>query len=182
MDEPLNLAHSVVDAMDISNRNISVIRRPYKKNKPESSYAEVPIIARKETDKKFKQFRDVKCKLQYFILLLVVIVFVFDEVSFDKPIYNVILKVIISVYLLSLSLLLGQRRSWKDGHNRNLVLRFLSKLEFYNVVLTTLRSFLEKMTLIRIEIQHLPQIEKADLAEEISRPKQTFCIGRRKCV
>ena len=73
--------------------------------------------------------------------------------------------------------------SWNIGDNRNLFLKLKSKLGFYHVVLTTPKTFREKLTLTVVEMQQLPDIEKTDSKEEISCLKWTIFNGRRKaCV
>ena len=73
--------------------------------------------------------------------------------------------------------------SWNIGDNRNLFLKLKSKLGLYHVVITTPKTSPEKRTLTVVEMQQLPDIEKTDSKEEISCPKWTIYIGRRKvCV
>ena len=55
MDKQLKLAHKVVDIVDRANRKICVTMLRYNVYKPESSYAQVRLFARKE-DKKSQQF------------------------------------------------------------------------------------------------------------------------------
>ena len=52
--------------------------------------------------------------------------------------------------------------SWNIGDSRNLFLKLKSKLGLYHVVLTTPKTSPEKLTLIVIEMQQLPDIEKTD--------------------
>ena len=73
--------------------------------------------------------------------------------------------------------------SWSIGDNRNLFLKLKSKLGLYHVVLTTPKTSPEKLTLTVVEMQQLPDIEKTDSKEQISRLKWTIYNGRRKvCV
>ena len=73
--------------------------------------------------------------------------------------------------------------SWNIGDNSNLFLKLKSKLELYHVVLTTLETSPEKLTLTVVEMQQLPEIEKTDSQEELSCLKWTIYNGRRKvCV
>ena len=75
------------------------------------------------------------------------------------------------------------KMSWNIGDNRNLFLKLKSKLGHYHVVLTTPITSPEKLTLTLVEMQQLPDIEKTDSKEEISRLKWTIYSGRRKvCV
>ena len=73
--------------------------------------------------------------------------------------------------------------SWNIGDNRNLFLKLKSKLGLYHVVLTTPKTSPEKLTLIVVEMQQFPDIEKTGSKEEISCLKRTIYNGRRKvCV
>ena len=73
--------------------------------------------------------------------------------------------------------------SWNIGENRILFLKLKSKLGLYHVVLKTPKDSPEKLTLTVVEIQQLPDIEKTDSKEKISRLKRTIYKGRRKkCV
>ena len=55
MDEQLKLAHKVVDVVDRTNRKICVTLLRYNLDKPESSYAQDRLLARKKEDEKFQQ-------------------------------------------------------------------------------------------------------------------------------
>ena len=70
--------------------------------------------------------------------------------------------------------------SWNIGENRNLFLKLKSKLGLCHVVLTTPKASPEKITLILVEMQQLPEIEKLDSKSEISCLKWTIYNGRRK--
>ena len=48
IDEQLKLAHKVVDVVDRTNRKICVTLLRYNVDKPESSYAQVRLFARKK--------------------------------------------------------------------------------------------------------------------------------------
>ena len=102
MDEQLKLAHKVVDVVDRANRKICVTLLRYNVDKPESSYAQVRLFARKKEDEKFQQGVYVNFKLEEFIYLLDVMNSVYDKVITNQPIRNVLQKVISSVYSLSL--------------------------------------------------------------------------------
>ena len=80
MDEQLKLAHEVVDVVDRANRKICVTLLRYNVDKPESSYAQVRILARKKEDEKFQQVVYVNYKLEEFIYLLDVMNSVHDKV------------------------------------------------------------------------------------------------------
>ena len=69
------------------------------------------------------------------------------------------------------------------GDNRNVFFKLKSKLGLYHVVLTTPKTSPEKFILTVVEMQQLPDIEKTDSIEELSRLKWTIYCGRRKeCV
>ena len=89
MDEQLKLAHKVVDVVDRTNRKICVTLLRYNVNKPESSCAQVQLLARKE-DEKFQQFVYVNYKLEEFFYLLDVMNSVYDKVITIQPICNVL--------------------------------------------------------------------------------------------
>ena len=73
--------------------------------------------------------------------------------------------------------------SWHTGGKKNLFLKLKSNLGLYHVVLTTPKTSPEKVTLIVVEMQQLPDFEKTDSKEEISCLKWTIYNGRRKvCV
>ena len=101
MDEKLKLAHKVVDVLDGANRKICVTLLRYNVDKPESSYAQVQLFARKKEDEKFQQVVYVNYKFEELICLLDVMNSVYDEVIANQPICNVFEKVISSVYSLS---------------------------------------------------------------------------------
>ena len=60
MDEQLKLAHKVVDVVDRSNRKICVTLLRYNVDKPENSFAQVWLFAKKKEDEKFQQVVFVK--------------------------------------------------------------------------------------------------------------------------
>ena len=86
MDEQLKLAHKVVDVVDRTNKKICVTLLRYNVDKPESSYAQVRLFARKKEDEKFQQVVYVNFKLVEFIYLLDVMNSVFDKVITNQPI------------------------------------------------------------------------------------------------
>ena len=69
--------------------------------------------------------------------------------------------------------------SWNIGDNRDLFLQLKTKLGLYHVELKC-RDSLEKFALTIVEIQQLPDIEKADSKDEISCLKWTIYNGKRK--
>ena len=63
------------------------------------------------------------------------------------------------------------RGSWNIEDNRNLFLKLKSKLGLYFVVLTIPKTSPEKLALTVVGMQQLPDVEKTDFKEEISRLK-----------
>ena len=90
MDELLKLAHKVVDVVDRANRKVCVTLLRYNVHKPESSYAQVRLFARKKEDEKFQQVVYVKYKFEEFIYLIDVMKSVYDKVITNQPICNVL--------------------------------------------------------------------------------------------
>ena len=86
MDEQLKLAQKVVGVVDRTNRKICVTLLRYNVDKPESSYAQVRLFARKKEDEKFQQVVFVKYKLEEFIYLLDVMKSVDEKVITNQPI------------------------------------------------------------------------------------------------
>ena len=82
IDEQFKLAHKLVDVVDRANRKICVTPLRYNVDKPENSYAQVPLFARKKEDQKFQQVVYVNHKLQKFVHLLDVMSSVYDKVIF----------------------------------------------------------------------------------------------------
>ena len=64
MDEQLKLAHKVVDVDDRADRKICLNLLRYNVDKPESSYADVRLIARKKEDEEFQHVVYVNYKLE----------------------------------------------------------------------------------------------------------------------
>ena len=58
--------------------------------------------------------------------------------------------------------------SWNIGDNRNLFLKFKTKLGLSHVVLTTPETSPKKPTKTVVEMPHMPDIEKTVSEEEIS--------------
>ena len=90
MHEQRKLAHKVADVVDRANIKICVSLLWYNVYKPESSYAQVPLFARKKEDEKFQQVVYVNFKLEEFIYLLDVVNSVNDKVIINQPICNVL--------------------------------------------------------------------------------------------
>ena len=64
MDEQLKLSHKVVDVVDRASRKIYMTVLRYNLDKPESSFGQVLLFARKKEDKKFQQIVFVTYKLK----------------------------------------------------------------------------------------------------------------------
>ena len=90
MDEQLKLAHKVLDVVDRTNREICVTLLRYNVDKPESSYAQVHLFARKKEDEKFQHVVYVNFELGEFICLLDVMISSNDKVSTNQPICKVL--------------------------------------------------------------------------------------------
>ena len=90
LDEQLKLAHKVVYVLDRANIKICVTLLRYNVDKPESSYAEVQLIARKKEDEKFQQVLYVNYKLEEVIHLLDVMKSVYDKKFTNQPICDVL--------------------------------------------------------------------------------------------
>ena len=69
--------------------------------------------------------------------------------------------------------------SWNIGDNRNLFLKLKTKLGLYHVELKS-KDSPEKITLILVETQQLPDIEKSDSKDEIFCLNWTIYNRRRK--
>ena len=90
MDEQVKLAHKVVDVVDRANKKICVTLLRHNVDKPESSYAQVRLFARKKEDEKFQQVVYVKYKLEELIYLLDVMSSVYHKVIANQHICNVL--------------------------------------------------------------------------------------------
>ena len=90
MDEQLKLAHKVVDVVDRANRKICVTLLRYNVDKPESSYAQVRLFARKKEDEKFQQVVYVIYKFEEFIYLIDIMNSVYDKVIINQPIFKIL--------------------------------------------------------------------------------------------
>ena len=90
MEEQLKLVHEVIDVVDCPNRKICVTLLRYKVDNPHTSYAQVRLFGRKTEKEKFQQIVYVNYKLDEFIYLLDVMNSVYDKVSANQPICNVL--------------------------------------------------------------------------------------------
>ena len=89
-DEELKLAHRVVEKVHRANRKICVTLLRYSVGKPECSYAQVQLFARKKEDQKFQQNVYVSYKLEENVFILDVMNSVYDDSITNKPICNVL--------------------------------------------------------------------------------------------
>ena len=81
----------------------------YNVEKPETSYVQVRLFERRNCEEKFNHIVCVNYILVEFIYLLDVMNFVYDEVSANEPLCNVLLQVIANIYsLLSFSFYLSR--------------------------------------------------------------------------
>ena len=142
MDEQLKPAHKVFDVVDRANRKICVTLLRYIVDKPESSYAQVRILARKMEDEKFQQIVYVKFKLRQFIYLLDVMNSVYDKVITNNP-FVISYERYFHLFTLYHYFSVQVKTNWNNGDNRNIFLKLKSKLGLYHVVLTT-PNFLPK--------------------------------------
>ena len=69
---------------------------------------------------------------------------------------------------------------WNIVDNRNFFPKIESYLGFYRVLLTTLKTYPEKIALTIIELQELPDLQKLDHTEEVFCLKGKITLGRRK--
>ena len=90
MEEQLKLVHKVIDVVDRPNRKICVTLLRYKVDNPETSYAQVRLFGRKKEEEKFQQIVYVNYKLDEFLYLLDVMNSVYDKVTANQPICNVL--------------------------------------------------------------------------------------------
>ena len=86
MDEQVKLAHKVVDVLDLANRKICVTLLRYNVDKPQRSYAQVRLFARKKEGEKFRQVVYVIYKLEEYINLLDLMSSVYNKVITNEPI------------------------------------------------------------------------------------------------
>ena len=90
MHEQPKVAHKAVDVVDLANREICVTLLRYNVDKPESSYVQDRLFARKKEDEKFQQVVFVNFKIEEFIYLPDVMNSVYDKVINNQPICKVL--------------------------------------------------------------------------------------------
>ena len=89
MDEQLKLAHNMTDIVDQANRKICVTLLRYNAEKPESSYSQTQLFAKKEEEKEIQKHVYAKYRLEKRTYLLDVMNPEYDENITNKPICNV---------------------------------------------------------------------------------------------
>ena len=90
MDEQIKLAHKVVDVVDRASKKIRMTLLRYNVDKPENSFAQIRLFARKKGDEKFQQVVYVNYKLEECFYLLDVMNYVYDKVITNQTICNVL--------------------------------------------------------------------------------------------
>ena len=85
MEEQLNLTHKVVVVGDRPYRKICVSMLRYNVEKPETSYVQTRLFARRKDEEKFNQIVYVYYKVDEFIDLLDVMKSVYDKVTANEP-------------------------------------------------------------------------------------------------
>ena len=100
MDEQIKLTHKVVEVVDRANRKSCVTLLRYNVDKPESSYAQFQLFARRKEDEKFQQVVYVKHKLQGFIYLPDLMNSVYNKVITNQHNCNVFFEKIFHLLTL----------------------------------------------------------------------------------
>ena len=90
MEEQLKLVHKVIDVVDLPYRKIFVTLLRYKVENPDTSYAQVRLLGRKNEEEKFQQIVYVNYRLDEFLYLLDVMNSVYDKVIANQPICNIL--------------------------------------------------------------------------------------------
>ena len=98
MEEQLKLVHKVLDVVNRPNRRICVTLLRYKLDNPETSYAQVRLFGRKKEEDKFQQIVYVNYRLDEFVYLFDVTNSVYDKAIANQPIFNILKKVIATIY------------------------------------------------------------------------------------
>ena len=88
MDEQLKLAHNMTDIVDQANRKNCVTLLRYNAEKPESSYSQTQLFAKKE-EEEIQQLVYVKYRLEKITYLLDEMNSVYVEDITNKPLCNV---------------------------------------------------------------------------------------------
>ena len=150
MIEKLKLAQKVTDKVDRANRKICVTLLRYTVDEPESSYAQIRLIAGKKEGEEFQQIVYVNWKLEESIYLLDVTDSVYYKV-FTKQLICFMVSIFNSL-LFIVCLSIRVRMSWNNGDFENFFLKLNLKLGLNHVVITIPKTPLEKPTITVIEI------------------------------
>ena len=90
MEDQLKLTQKVVEVVDRLHRKICVTMLHYDVEKPETSYVQVRLFARRKDEEKFNQVVYVNYTLDEFVYLLDVMNSVYDKVIANEPVCNVL--------------------------------------------------------------------------------------------
>ena len=90
MEEQLKLTHKVVEVVDRPHRKICVTMLRYNVEKPETSYVQVRLFGRRKDEEKVNQIVYVNYKFDEFIYLLDVMNSVYEEVTANELLCNVL--------------------------------------------------------------------------------------------
>ena len=123
IEEQLELVQKVIHVVDRPKRRVCVTLLRYKADKPETSFAQVRLFARKKEEDKFQQLVYVNYKLDEIVYLLDVMKSVYDKVFANQPICNVFVKRNCNFLQYSFILFIRVRRSWNIGDNRKIFLK-----------------------------------------------------------
>ena len=118
INEQLKLAHNLVDVVDRANRKVCVTLLRYGVDKPESSYAQVRLFARKTKDEKFQRSVYVNYKLEEFIYPLDEMISVHDKI-FTNQLSCYVLQKSFHLFTLHHFLSIRVRKSWNIGDKGN---------------------------------------------------------------
>ena len=172
MEKQLKLVHKLIDVIDCPNRRICVAPLHYKVDNPETFYAQVRLFGRMKEEENFQQIVYVKYE-QEFVNLLEVMNSVYDDVSANQPICNV-LKKLLQLFALIIFLFIPVKMSWNIGDKRNFFLKLKTKLGMYHVEFSKPEVSHEQITPTLVETQQLPDTGKVDSKDEISCLKWTI--------
>ena len=113
MEEQLKLVHKVIDVVDYPNRRICVTLLRYKADNPDNSYAQFRLFGRKKEEEKFQQSVYVNYKLDEFVYLLDVKNSVYDKVTANQPISNVLFLQLFTTFIYSFYSSQDQLGHWR---------------------------------------------------------------------
>ena len=179
MEEQLKLTHKVVEVVDRQHRKLCVTVLRYNVEKPENSYVQVRLSARRKDEEKFNHIVYVIHKLDVFIYLLDVMNSVYDKVIANELACNVLYQGIATIQsLLSFSFYLSQNdlEHWR----KHKPISYIEiKIGILSCCTNNTQKFSRKTTLTLVEMQQLPEIEKVDSKNEIPCLKWTIYNSRR---